>query len=173
MSVLAARNAAEKLIDRMGIHSPPVDVHGIARSLGLRVVYEDLGSDISGVLVSRDGAASIAVKKSDKEPRKRFTVAHEIGHYYLRHHIQRNELVHADEHRQVIYRSAKASEGLDQMEVQANQFAASLLMPTRLVREHVERRPKPMGDSDVEELAEAFNVSVQAMTIRLTTLGLL
>jgi Zn-dependent peptidase ImmA (M78 family) len=57
------------------------------------------------------------------------------------------------------------------MEVQANQFAASLLMPARLIREHVEQRPKPLGDVDVSELARTFNVSEQAMTIRLTTLG--
>jgi Zn-dependent peptidase ImmA (M78 family) len=172
MSVLLARNAAEKLIDRLDVRAAPVDVEGIAGALGLRVFTEDLGSDISGVLVSRDGTASIAVRKGDSSQRKRFTIAHEIGHFYLRHHVQRNELVHADKVSQVIYRSAKASEGMDQMEVQANQFAASLLMPTRLVREHVDQRPKPLADIDVSELARTFNVSEQAMTIRLSTLGL-
>lgn len=173
MSVLLARNAAEKLIDRLEVRSAPVDVEKIANQLGLRVFTEDLGSEISGVLVSRDGAASIAVRRSDPVVRRRFTIAHEIGHFYLRHHIHRSELVHADKDSQVIYRSAKASEGLDQMEVQANQFAASLLMPTKLVREHVDSMPKPLRDEDVTQLARKFNVSVQAMTIRLTTLGLL
>ena len=173
MSVLLARNAAEKLIDRLDVREAPVEVDKIANALGLKVFTEDLGKEISGVLVSRDGTASIAVRKSDPPVRRRFTIAHEIGHFYLRHHVQRNELVHADKDSQVIYRSAKASEGLELMEVQANQFAASLLMPARLVREHVDQRPKPLGDIDVSELARKFNVSEQAMTIRLTTLGLL
>jgi Zn-dependent peptidase ImmA (M78 family) len=87
--------------------------------------------------------------------------------------VQRNELVHADRHEQVIYRSPRASEGLDPVEVQANQFAASLLMPARFVRERVDRMQKPLSENGVKALANEFKVSEQAMTIRLTTLGLL
>jgi Zn-dependent peptidase ImmA (M78 family) len=174
MSVQAAKLTAEKLIDRLGIRTAPVDVERIATFLDLRIVFDDLGEDISGLLVARDGMASIAVRRTDPPNRRRFTIAHEIGHFVLRHYRQRNELVHADPHAQVIYRSARASEGLDMIEVQANQFAASLLMPVKLVRQHAERLGLPLTDGDVRTLAkDVFEVSEQAMTIRLTSLGLL
>ena len=137
-------------------------------------VMAELGQDISGLLVARDGTASIAVRRTDPPNRRRFTIAHEIGHYVLRHHRQRPELVHADPHSQVIYRNPRASEGLDPIEVQANQFAASLLMPARLVKEQVERMGLPLSEKDVSRLAKTvFQVSEQAMTIRLTALGLI
>jgi Zn-dependent peptidase ImmA (M78 family) len=174
MSVQLARATAEKLVERLGLNTAPIDVEKIAEDLGLRVVAEDLGSEISGLLlVSKDGMASIAVERSEPPVRKRFTIAHEIGHFLLRHHLQRNELVHADEHWQVIYRSPRASEGLDPMEVQANQFAATLLMPTKVVRERAEILPKPLPEKDVKALANEFKVSEQAMTIRLSGLGLI
>ena len=173
MSVQLARLAAERLIERYGVQKPPVDVEQIAASLDLRVVHGDLGSDISGLLVSGGNAASIAVKASDPLVRRRFTIAHEIGHFMLRHHLKGNDLVHADRHRQVVYRSPRASEGLYPIEIQANQFAASLLMPARLVRNLVEVLAKPLQEPDVKTLAREFKVSEQAMTIRLTTLGLL
>ena len=60
------------------------------------------------------------------------------------------------------------------MEIEANAFASSLLMPEKLVRDYVRQMSeKDLFDWQVEDLAEAFNVSEQAMTIRLTTLGLL
>ena len=173
MSVQLARVAAEKLIERFEIEIAPIDVDAIASMLGLGVVTEDLGSEISGLLVTRDGSASIAVRRSDHPNRRRFTVAHEIGHFVLRHHLQRGELVHADPHEQVIYRSPRASEGLDPIEVQANQFAASLLMPAKLVRARAAQLSAPLSENDVRALATEFRVSEQAMTIRLSALGLI
>jgi Zn-dependent peptidase ImmA (M78 family) len=174
MGVQLARTTAERLVDRHGLRTAPIDVERLAASVGLRVIAtDDLGADVSGLLVSRDGAASIAVRKTDPLVRRRFTIAHEIGHFVMRHHLRRNELVHADEHAQVMYRSPKASEGLDPLEVEANQFAASLLMPSKLVREEAAKLQRPIFEDDVKVLANAFKVSEQAMTIRLTTLGLL
>lgn len=171
--VQLARAAAEKLVDRLGIRVAPVDVEQVASALHLRIVLEDLGDEVSGLLVSRGRSAGIAVKRGDAPVRRRFTIAHEIGHFVLGHHLRRKELVHADQHHDVIYRSQRASQGLDPLEVQANQFAASLLMPARLVREQLEGLRKPMQEADVTALAREFKVSEQAMTIRLTTLSLL
>ena len=173
MSIQSARNAAERLVERLGITRAPVDVDSVARSLKLRVLQDDLDEEVSGLLVSRDGSASIIVRKHDPLVRRRFTIAHEIGHYVLRHHLQRNELVHKDEPAQVIYRSPQASMGFDPIEVQANQFAATLLMPTRLLRQQVADLGKSLSEAHVDGLADQFEVSRQAMTIRLTGLGLI
>lgn len=171
--VQLARAAAEKLIESLGVQAAPVNVEQIAAALNLRVIVEDLGDDVSGLLVSRGRSAGIAVKRGDAPVRRRFTIAHEIGHFVLGHHVQRKSFVHADQHHQVVYRSKSASQGLDPVEIQANQFAASLLMPAKLVRDHVDRLQKPLQEADVTALAREFRVSEQAMTIRLTTLNLL
>jgi len=174
MSVQLARSTAERLVERFGQQRAPIDVEHIAVSVGLKVIHsDDLGNDISGLLVSRDDAASVAVRAADPLVRRRFTIAHEIGHFVLRHYARRHELVHTDDEEQILYRSPKASEGLDPLEVQANQFAASLLMPSKLVRSEAAKIGLPLLEDDVKRLASVFKVSEQAMTIRLTTLGLL
>jgi Zn-dependent peptidase ImmA (M78 family) len=172
MSIQLARNAAEGLVQKLGLRKPPIDVRQVAAALGLRIVQDDLGEGVSGLLVSRDDSASIAVRRQDANVRQRFTIAHEIGHYYLGHHRSGREVVHVDQTTQVIYRNPKASEGLDPLEIQANQFAASLLMPAPLVRERVEGMPRPIREAAVTDLAREFQVSEQAMTIRLSVLGL-
>lgn len=174
MSVQFARTQAERLVDRLDKQSP-VDVEDVAAQLGLRIVKEDLGPDVSGLLVSNAHGTYIFVHKEDPPNRGRFTIAHEIGHFVLRHQFEGGKHVHVDRGNFISQRGPRASEGVDLKEVEANQFAASLLMPAKFVRQKVAALIKggPLLDRHVEQLAEDFQVSEQAMTIRLTTLGLL
>lgn len=174
--IQAARKAAEALVDRLDINTAPVDVNMIARALGLQIVYNDLGEEISGLLVSKGGTASICVREGEPLVRQRFTIAHEIGHFCLRHQFERGdhvERVHVDEGWKVTARSNSRTAGVEPVEVEANQFAAALLMPTRLLRQRAHRYgSRQLDDSLVAELAREFRVSEQAMTIRLDALGL-
>jgi Zn-dependent peptidase ImmA (M78 family) len=173
MSVLVARAAAEKLLQRLGITSAPIDVESIAKALGLRVVYEDLGPDVSALLVTSGAKAAIGIHKDHSRTRQRFSLAHEIAHFVLKHQFEPGEHVHVDSGRLISARSASASAGLDPKEVEANQFAAELLMPTNLIRLHATRFGKgSLLEHEVAELAQHFDVSQQAMTIRLSTLRL-
>ena len=71
-------------------------------------------------------------------------------------------------------RNSLSAAGVDPMEIEANQFAASLLMPTDLVKREVQAlQAKPLLDQHVALLAKRFGVSEHAMTIRLTRLGCL
>lgn len=176
MTIKYARTQAEKLIDRLNIdtNSLPIDVKKIAESLNLTVTFANLGDDVSGLLISDGMNAQVVVHESNNEKRQRFTIAHEIGHHYLQHQFEKGEHVHVDRGHYISQRGPKASDGTDLKEIEANQFAASLLMPTKLIRQKVsELGGTPLLDYQVSDLAEAFNVSEQAMTIRLTTLGLL
>ena len=174
MSVRYARTQAEKLVDRLGMSSVPVDVEKIAEQLGLPVMYADLGAGVSGLLISDGAEAHICVQERDAPVRQRFTIAHEIGHHHLRHQFEPGHHVHVDRGHYVSERGPRASDGADPKEVEANQFAACLLMPMRLVREKVaELGGGPLLDHHVSHLAGAFRVSEQAMTIRLSSLGLL
>ena len=174
MGVLVARKQAEALVARNRIANPPVDVKKIAESLGLRVILEDLGTDVSGLLVSKRNAAYVCVHKADAPHRRRFTIAHEVGHFVLGHQLESGEHVHVDKGHFISHRGPRASKGIDPKEIEANQFAASLLMPASLLRKSVARLgTQPVLDQHVAQLAKKFGVSEQAMTIRLTAMKLL
>jgi Zn-dependent peptidase ImmA (M78 family) len=174
MSILSARNQAEALVDALNIKHAPVDVAGVAAQLGLEVVYVDLGEDISGALITGPQGSRIAIRQSDPPQRQRFSIAHETAHHCLRHQFEPGEHVHVDRGHLVSHRNQRSSTGMDAKEIEANQFAACLLMPSRLVRERVKAlNTEQLYDSHVTALAKEFNVSEQAMTIRLTSLRLL
>jgi Zn-dependent peptidase ImmA (M78 family) len=174
MSVLSARNQAEALVDSLGIRKTPIDVIGVARKLGLQVIFTDLDEDISGVLITGQKGSCIAIRKSDPETRRRFSIAHEAAHHYLRHQFEPGAHVHVDRGHLISHRNRRSSAGTDLKEIEANQFAACLLMPSRLLRESIKSlNTVELYDSHVTKLAKEFLVSEQAMTIRLSALGLL
>lgn len=173
MSVRTKRAAekAEKLVAELQIRSIPVDVNQVAEALGLMILYQSLGDDVSGLLVTQGDTATICVHESHPAVRQRFTIAHEIAHFYLKHQFEPGEQVHVDEGWKISARGPLAALGLDRQEIEANQFAASLLMPETLIRERLKQIGRP-SDVAVSELARQFKVSEQAMAIRLTTLHL-
>lgn len=140
----------------------PTDVTKVARALGLKLLYMEIPS--SGMLIRRDGMEAIVVRASDSPARQRFTIAHECGHAEL-HPPQATY-----DHR----RDERSTLGSDKEEVEANAYAAHLLMPELELRSRLDGPLDPHWDgARVEALAETFGVSVVAMTTRLGTLGLL
>ncbi len=171
MNATAARNLAEKIVRKFAIDSPPVDVELIAEKLGLRVIKENLGDAASGLLITTADESIVVIHSGDAPHRQRFTLAHEIGHYALKHHFGNNR-VHIDNGNFISRRSSISSTGVDPMEIEANQFAASLLMPAFFLNHRIKQLSLiPLWDHHVSNLAEEFDVSEQAMTIRLTSLG--
>jgi Zn-dependent peptidase ImmA (M78 family) len=139
----------------------PVDPFVIAQKLGIKAYAAGLDEGISGMLVKRAGEdAEIYVHASDSPNRRRFTCAHELGHYYKRSATADPEWEYV-EHRDLL-----TSAGSDPEEIYANKFAASLLMP----REEVERLCKK--GYGLPTLAYEFGVSEDAMRFRLANLGL-
>lgn len=136
--------------------SVPIDITGIANVLGLNVwESETLPGGIAGKLFrdERNGGESrysIVVRAQDPLVRKRFTVAHEIAHYLLHRNLFRGELID-----DALYRSTLSTP----VEAQANAFAAELLMPRHLLDQ--------FPNKSARELAELFQVSEEAMNIRL------
>lgn len=175
MSVKFARNKAEDLLRKCRVSTAPIDIESIAKFLGIPVVMKTLGDDVSGLLITNQRGTTICVNRDHPRVRRRFTIAHEVGHFCLAHQFEAGEHVHVDEGNYISARGPRSAAGVDPKEVEANQFAATLLMPAELLRQQATKLRAGSGllDVHVSLLAERFDVSEQAMTIRLDTLGLL
>jgi Zn-dependent peptidase ImmA (M78 family) len=172
MSAASARQHARRLRRKYSI-AGKADVEGLARTLGLTVQRTgDIPAGVSGVLVTRQDRSWICVREDEPSQRQRFTMAHELGHWYLNHQSQDGRHVHVNRGTMVSMRGRLASEGVDDKEVEANQFAAELLMPGQEVRDEVLKLPRPLREQDISDLAEHFDVSAQAMSFRLRNLRL-
>lgn len=143
------------------LRSAPVDIRAAADALGIRVAARILSADVSGKIECdpRDGTCAITVNAIHSETRQRFTIAHELAHYLLHRDLIGDGIVD-----DALYR--KSSVG-DEYERQANRFAASLLMPQRLVKALWEQ-----GVRSPNELGTRFHVSPAVAEIRLRELGL-
>lgn len=176
-----AVRAARRVLSGAKSKNGKVDIRKIAAGFA-HIVERDLPEDVSGMLVpletpTQNKAWVIVVNASNPEVRKRFTIAHELGHVVM----HRFTKPHADNRFGVRFRDRRSSEGTDFEEVEANQFAAELLMPEAVVLEKVRRRgidlDYGMDQAEAQEqlkpVAEELGVSQQALSIRLANLAAL
>jgi Zn-dependent peptidase ImmA (M78 family) len=150
---VAARSAAA-VIARLGLTEPPVSLEKICRGAGLTIVARPFDY-IAGVLIRDDVFPVILVNARDRLTRRRFTIAHELGHFFMGH----KKSAFAE----------PAAKG--RAEREAERFAAHLLMPEAWVRrlwaayaDNAPNRPAL--------LAERFDVSRAAFENRARELGL-
>lgn len=174
MSRTTARNCALRLLRSHGTTDKVVDVKDLAASLGLKVLETEIPGGISGLLISRGDISTICVHQGDSAQRQRFTIAHEIGHWCLHHSPEAGAAPHVHVNRGTLIseRGKLASRGVDEEEMEANQFAAELLMPAHLLRKAVGTKTLPLREADIADLARQFEVSETAMTFRLRNLRL-
>jgi Zn-dependent peptidase ImmA (M78 family) len=157
----------ERLVDELissqsGQPMPPVDVERMVRARGIEIRKGPLDDDISGLLVRTDNAATIGVNAGHSPTRRRFTIAHEFGHFLLHEGISE----HVDHGYRVNFRDQESSLARDVEEIEANFFAASLLMPKSLL-DACDAVHAVDSDALVRTLAKRFNVSQHAMSLRL------
>src|SRR4029077_9999213 len=161
---------------------PPVPVERIARTfLGLYIdEHDDIRTlpaaptdqgHLSGMLDPRDMIIWVDRGESRRSPRrKRFTIAHEIGHFRM--HVSGSDSVFADRPQDIVEIASNIdhprSPDLHQREREADAFARELLMPELLVTENARA-----SGFNLPALAERFDVSVPAIRLRLRLLGLL
>jgi Zn-dependent peptidase ImmA (M78 family) len=157
-----ARNDANDLLLELWDGSTiPINVLEMAKLLGAETWDATIPGTVSGMVRRYDDKIKIYVDKNDVWERKRFTIAHEIGHIiYHNNYDKSGKLQYVDE------RGVLASAGTDPVEVYCNNFAANLLMP-----EFAIYKLRPVYDTS--ELAKALNVSSQAMYLRLKNLDTL
>jgi len=163
-----AEQAALALVDRFGISAPPTPVNDIAEAQGAEVQVEPLEGGLSGVLYRDGDRKVIGVNGLHADVRQRFTIAHELGHLEL----HQDELFVDG----LLHRDSMSSQAVNTHEIEANAFAAELLMPRNILLNELRDLIPKSGVADpsrlTKQLAERFQVSQQAMEFRLANLGL-
>lgn len=154
------------LVTRRFVKGSPPDLASLCKELGLRI-QEVPAKGFDGALVrSKSGQKGIiAVKASIREAsRKRFTVAHEIGHFVMPHHRLLKNV--CDEKKIDSFDSR-----LNRPEIEANEFAAELLLPSALLAKRFNL--KELSLPEISAVATEFETSLTATVrcfLRLTAL---
>jgi Zn-dependent peptidase ImmA (M78 family) len=165
-----AEEAASALIQRYRITEPPVPVEKIAEMEGAEIVRSKSQGNEAGFALRDNGRTLIGVNAGNNRLRQRFTIAHELGHLAL--HPGKPLIV--DPSVRINLRNEVSSLGTDFEEIQANLFAAELLMPRMLVIRLVSELASTTSSHEnaVTSLADLFEVSKEAMSYRLINLGI-
>jgi Zn-dependent peptidase ImmA (M78 family) len=178
--------SAQALLDKYGLTQPPIDVYALAEQLNL-IVSDEFDFDQMGIAgkikwsADRE-TAEIWVNPLDSGERRRFTLSHELGHLFK--HMIPNRLDREKDESFVDNPSHFRDGRRNSKEQEANQFAAELLMPAKMLREHAKkladanrdpetRKIQMTRDDFIKSLAETFGVSPLAMEYRLKNLRIL
>lgn len=159
-------------LDKIRKHtiSYPVNVEAAIRDVGIRLTKNaNLSDGIAGQISRLDnGRFEISSTKTDHYYRQRFTMAHELGHF-----VMHRSLIGEGVDDNTKYRSTVEGEfyntNIDEMhERQANAFAAKVLIPSQLLKDHLTDNQ----EQNLVEVATAFQVSPSCMRWRLKNLSL-
>ncbi len=155
------------ILSKAKISSFPIPVNKIASANGVVIKLSDLEDDISGFLYMKETKPIIFVNSDHSNARRRFTIAHELGHLFLNHS---GELFVDKGH--IMYRNSQSKEGNIKQEREANKFAAELLMPEEMLINELLNSEIDIEDSEkLNKFADKLGVSTQALSIRLSNLG--
>src|SRR6266702_2240112 len=113
--------------------NPPVPIERIIKSKNIVLQYAPLEEELSGMAYIKDGIGIIGVNALHHPNRQRFSAAHELAHHKL-HEQEIRKAVHVDKGFRVLLRDDVSSQGIDPLEIEANAFAAELLMPQEFMK---------------------------------------
>lgn len=141
----------------------PFDIYTYVNTFdNIEVIDDDLSSEISGTIEYIGDGFIITINKYHSYERRRFTLAHEFGHYCM----HREYLIDNKSIKDVaLFRSENTK---NQKELEANEFAAKLLMPKDDFLNIIKSGKTRLGD-----IAEHFGVSAAAAKYRAYRLGLI
>jgi len=160
---------AQRLLDEFKISTVPVMVDKVAKQLGAQLKFSPLDDELSGMVFVKNGSPIIGINSLHHSNRQRFSIAHEIGHLVMhRDHI--SNTIHVDKQfsTSILRRDATSAAGTERLEIEANQFAAALLIP-RATLEELFSTPQLdiVDDYPINEWAKIFKVSPATLEYRI------
>lgn len=148
---------AEQVLSKHWNNRIPVDPIFIAKSMRVSV-FSSRSIDYCGEFLIQEETPTILYKPSGNSRQDRFVIAHELGHFALRHKNNHQDTV-----------SSFEIDNIDTGERDANMFAIELLTPESCIRFAIHKA----GLTSVEKLCDYFDVFGAAMRVRLKSLGII
>lgn len=160
------KNIADQILASFGSAADRTDIEDLISKHEISVVnIPEMNNTISGFSAISQGKQVIGILETERSsPRGRFTLGHELGHLTL----HQNSLVNYGP-AEVFFRRKDGHGKFDIKEIEANYFSACILMPEEKVQNAVNNLSAEKHL--VSKLAEHFDVSEPAMTVRLMDLG--
>jgi Zn-dependent peptidase ImmA (M78 family) len=151
------RKMAQKVLKDCGIAVPPVDLVVILRAHGIQYEeVDDFPDDVDALIIEDGTKVYAAVNSRQHLHRRRFSLAHELGHYFLHKDSNFEESITID--------SPPSDESeigtKDPAESEADTFAGELLVPLEMLKAHVQK--------GIPELSRIFMVSEQVVGIAIS-----
>lgn len=172
-AIARAKKEAQEVIKNSNHKSgTPIDVWALAKQFQADVKELNFNDNsVAGFLRrEKDGTCLIAVNSRNSVARQRFTIAHELGHLLL-HAV---ETLHVDKQETatpVYFRNNESSKATRINEIEANQFAAELLMPSneilKVAKKIIDENENITIEEAINQLATTYEVSPAAMSIKL------
>jgi len=154
-----AKELAQWIIDRYAIDCPEhIQLEQIAKDLNVEVIDAPIDGAVARLIRSGKHGVIRVDTASNNAGRRRFSIAHELGHFMLEHST--SGFLGCAEEWLTEFRETEAAS----LEAQANVFAVNLLLPEMLVRRRCEI--SPVDFRPVKELASDFQTSLTAAAIR-------
>lgn len=142
----------------------PVKLGKIANELGVSIKVSSMSTGVSGQIMQENGHYTIRVNRHEARERQRFTIAHELAHFFLHKSVIDSSPDGIKDN--VLYRSGEP----ERIEFEANRLAADIVMPMTLVEKVLQEEFNGVvTEATIESLAARFQVSKAAMEIRLST----
>lgn len=172
--LLMAGREADAIVEGLGL-TAPIDPLAIVRSEKplIRAGGGDFGNRYDGKLEYNPGKNRFLLFYNTKydhglpvgvhHPRTRFSISHELGHYFLEKHHEYLMRTHKSHPSKGEFRSDNV------VEKEADSFAASILLPTRLARPVINQAE--LSVARISEIAEQFNASPVCTTFRSVALS--
>lgn len=156
---------AQQVLDKYWNGSIPVNPNAIAKEVGISVFKAKLPDTYSGIIWKNPKIGRIEIITNEKHHsnRRRFTIAHELGHYFSTEEFDGQ----IDDAKDLLMFNRDNHSTPE--EIAANRFAAELLMPEYAVKYAIIEKSL----TTITKLANLFEVSESAMNVRLISLGII
>ncbi len=158
MSASGNREKAQSLLRAAGIKQAPVDLMKIAKLLNFILIPYPFPDKRKGMVFIEGGIRAIGINENHPITLQRYTIGHEFGHFVNGHQHEDNEFIEDE---------SKYFNHHYQQERDADNFAAELLLPKEFLEKDL-----AFNGLDIEKLKDLYQVSEQALWIRLKKLRL-
>lgn len=159
---------ARSILKQLPSNDHPTPVREIASAIDITEIRERPLDGLEGCLIVPEDKSSgaILVRRDRHETRKRYTIAHELGHYVNPFHKSNSPDGFRCRAKDMSQEKFDPKDKFAKMEVQANQFAAELLMPKKEVAKFIGRTGAPDITNIIDMAKSRFEVSREAAARR-------